>query len=45
MPGLSDFRKVGFPGPLRLSSLCHLLLVLDLVAGYQFDPTAIVKVT
>ena len=44
MPGLGDFRKVWFPGPLCLGPLCHLLLLLDLVAGYQLDPAGVEKV-
>ena len=39
MPRLGHFGKVGLPGPLGLSALRHLLLVFDLVAGDQFNPT------
>ena len=39
MPRLGHFGKVGLPGPLGLGALRHLLLVFDLVAGDQFNPT------
>ena len=39
MPRLGHFGKVGLPGPLGLSALRHLLLLFDLVAGDQFNPT------
>ena len=39
MPRLGHFGKVGLPGPLGLSALRHLLLIFDLIAGDQFNPT------
>ena len=44
MPRLGHFGKVGLPGPLGLGALRHLLLVFDLVAGDQLNPTVVHKI-
>ena len=44
MPRLGHFGKVGLPGPLGLGALRHFLLVFDLVAGDQFNPTVVHKI-